>query len=185
MFEGTDWTTVFVAAVSGFTGLAGASVSLVLHYSEGARARKSVRAALIAEVGALAYLLRENAYADEMEQNVQELQERLETARRSNQNQVVAMDYEVPVPENYNLIYRENVSRLGVLKPREAEQIVLFYQLLQSVKADVSPGGYLADGTVEVEKVESTIHMLRSALNLADQLSGKGSRWTFCGLSKK
>ncbi|MGH8450536.1 hypothetical protein [Pseudomonas sp.] len=39
--------------------------------------------------------------------------------------------------ESYNGVYQANLFRLGVLAAREAAQIVRFYQLADSVRADV------------------------------------------------
>ncbi|MGE8499089.1 MAG: hypothetical protein ACN6O6_16400 [Pseudomonas sp.] len=185
MFDGTDWTTVFVAAITGATALIGALLTLTLHLSEGRRERKSVRAALLAEVAALAHLMRENDYLEELKVDIGNLHLRLSTARPFMSQTVEPLYYQIPVPETYNLIYRTNISRLGALKPVEAEQIVLFYQLLQSIIVDASPGGYLADGTHDLRKVESTIQMLSKALDLAFKLRAKRPWWTLCGLIER
>lgn len=180
IFPGTDWTTVFVAFISGSFAFLGASIPVFLHFYGLRRERKSVRAALLAEISALAQLIQLQGYEQEIWNELEQAKQRW-AAQTHPDDDVAPLVYVVPVPETYNLIYRENVSRLGSLSPNDAAQVVMFYQVVQSVVVDVSEKGYLGSGTYNAVQVESTIKMLGQAVRIAEALTARRRWWTLCG----
>lgn len=169
MFEGTDWTTVFVALATGFTAAAGPAF---LHLLEGRRERAGVRAALISEVVALAGVIRSRKYCQDLDEAARNL--RLREMGSTPFSEVKEEGFRVSIPEQYNLIYRENATRLGCLKPSEAVDVVRFYQLVLAVVADMTPGGSLYEGTAAHASFTENKNMLIAALALADRLAVKG-----------
>lgn len=79
--------------------------------------------------------------------------------------------FRVSIPDQYNLIYRDNASKLGCLDPSEAVDVVRFYQLVQAVITDTSPGGCLYEGTADADSFLENRSMLIAALALADRLA--------------
>lgn len=175
---GDAWITVWVAGITAAAALAGSALALIPHFLEARRTKKSVRAAIFAEIGALAHLIREQMYIEELERDLRDLQLRMSCATPFTAGEVAPLTYEVPVPENHNLIYRTHIGQLGVLEPSEAELVVLFYQFIQSATVDASPNGYLGQGTYDTEKVISTLRMLRKVLEIEKMLN---NRWTQSG----
>jgi hypothetical protein len=77
----------------------------------------------------------------------------------------------LPNGENYNRVCQANLSRLGALSATEATQIVRFYQLADSVRADVSNGGILANGSANHADWGETAGILEAAIELGTQLT--------------
>lgn len=166
MFDGTDWTTVFVALATGLTAAAGPAF---MHYLERRKERAGVRAALISEVVALAGVIRVRKYCEDLEGMALLL--KAQGGESLPSSEVDDEDFRISVPDQYNLIYRENASRLGCLDSSEAVDVVRFYQLLQAVVADTSPGGSLYEGTDDADSFLENKNMLVAALALADRLA--------------
>ncbi|MFO6217841.1 hypothetical protein ACLBVF_34815, partial [Pseudomonas aeruginosa] len=98
MIDGADWTTILVAFSSGATAALG-PVALSL-WSE-AKSKSAVRAAILAEVAAIADVIRHRRYVEDLYQI-----ERNVVPARQAQMQVV-------VPDEVTLIYRSNADKLG------------------------------------------------------------------------
>jgi len=158
-----DWTTVLVGLIGAG---AGALPPLYLHMNGVGRERSAVRAAILAEVTALIDLIDRRGYLSGM--NFELSDEELQSADATQEE--VTYFYRVIVPADYNLIYRENASRLGCLKVDEAAEVVKFYQLLQSVVADVTPGGYLHEGTTDLVQIRETIAIFSAAIETGTRL---------------
>lgn len=156
----TDWTTVLVALITGLTAAAGPAL---MHVLQGRKERLAVRAALIAEVTALASIIRARRYCEDLQETIQQLK----------QGHTVEY-FKVPIPEDYNLIYRQNADKLGCLPADEAAEVVRFYKLVMAVIADMSPGGALYEGEAGAVNYAENLGLLRAALSLADGLAERG-----------
>lgn len=173
MADGTDWTTVLVAMVTGLTAVGG---NAWLARSSANREGRSVRAALLAEVAALIDVLERRGFLKNLRRAHQFL-ENLEDW------QLEALDKDewkmpVPISDYYNRVYQENVTRLGSLSAAEAGQIVRFYQLCDAVKADVTEGGVLHKGSIEFEAYREAADMLEIAMDVGRTLiKPKSSIW--------
>lgn len=166
ILSGIDWTTVLVVLA---TGLSAAFGPAFMQWRAASNEQKAVRAALLAEVTALASVIRGRDYRGVISKSHLEL---CRSALGNGFGKGFAT-CEIPVPELYNLIYRQNIMHLGYLSPQEAADIVHFYQLIQAVVVDVSPGGALCEGTDDDEAFRQAIGLLDSALDIADRLAGK------------
>ncbi len=82
-----------------------------------------------------------------------------------------AYGYEVAVPEHYNRVYQANVDKLGCLSAKEATQIVIFHQMVDSVRADVTKGGVLFEGTNNPKAFGNAAELLEEAMELGRQLT--------------
>ncbi|HBO4442103.1 hypothetical protein OPY27_03125 [Pseudomonas aeruginosa] len=168
MFDGTDWTTVLVGLIG---AAAGAGPTLYLHLSGVRRERQAVRAAILAEIRALVDLIERRGYLSHVRTEYQTLSLSLAMVTPFTQQEVAEASLRVLVPPDYNLIYRENATRLGCLEPGEAAQVVKFYQLIQSVIADVTPGGLLYEGTREARQISETLAIFEEAMRVGKALS--------------
>lgn len=112
MFDGTDWTTVLVGLIG---AAAGAGPTLYLHLSGVRRERQAVRAAILAEIRALVDLIERRGYLSHVRTEYQTLSLSLAMATPFTQQEVAEASLRVLVPPDYNLIYRENATRLGAL----------------------------------------------------------------------
>ncbi|MGY2275727.1 MULTISPECIES: hypothetical protein [Pseudomonas] len=166
MLEGTDWTTVLVALATGGTAALG-PVLLWIKQAQGER--KSVRAALFAEVSALIELVERRHYLNDMKRYEAFLLPL--TRRELDELNPDDFKYPITVGEHYNRVYQANVSRLGILSAVEARQIVRFYQLADSVRADVSPGGPLYSGTTNRQSYTEAIGILEDAIEIGTALT--------------
>lgn len=156
-----DWTTIGVALASGTTGALG---PWVLHWRQGRREEKTAAAAILAEVDALATIIR-------LRQFVAHLQIHEEVARsRLNKGDPEPVLFPVPVSHDYNRVYKENMARLGCMNSDVATKVVRFYAILMSVVSDVSEGGVLTQGQPDPGSYRESRELLEQALVLADAL---------------
>ncbi|WP_312146302.1 MULTISPECIES: hypothetical protein [Stutzerimonas stutzeri subgroup] len=121
--------------------------------------KKAIQAAILAEVSALAMLVKSRRYRED-------LQKAADHVRKTK----AVWGMKVPVPEHYCRIYAANVTSIGLLPADQAGKVVRFYQLIDSVVQDVSPGGALATGTNIPESFLEARQLLDEALGIADSL---------------
>jgi len=149
--------------------------------------KRSVRASLLAEVAAMREVVRIRGYLDSLRQTAGELKGELGEQAKANG---IVWKFEIPISTDYNQIYKANLGRLGVLSEHEAVSIVRFHILAESVRADVSEGGVLAQGSGEAKDFDDAADLLEEAMLLADELVTKRPSWrerlatrvwTFCG----
>lgn len=75
------------------------------------------------------------------------------------------------IPEHYNRVYLANAPKLGVLSEGEARNVVRFYQLMDSLRADTSEGGRLYNGSIEQALFKSACTILDEALRTGKSLA--------------
>lgn len=178
VIKGVDWTTVLVALVTGVTAAGG---PYLIWLKQAKSERRSVRAALLAEVSALIEIVEIRGYLRDLRaaeaalSNLEQWQ--LDTLSSSD------FQFQVPIGEHYNRVYQSNVNRLGSLSAREARMVVRFYQLADSVKADISEGGVLFIGSLDAEDFKDAADILETAMELGRQFVDSTPWWQFwnCG----
>lgn len=159
----TDWTTVFVGLITGVFGVLGTHW---LWARQVLNERKSVKAALVSEVSALLEVIRKRRYL---------------SALQNSRDRAIAGEIveglEALVPDHYNRVYQQNVTRLGCLPPKDAAQIVRFHQLLDSVRIDISPGGIFTEDAPPLEAWIEGAAMLEEVVEIGESLvmSNQGS----------
>jgi len=180
----SSYTPLIVAVLAGCFTIA--SVILGRIYQEICD-KRSVRASLLAEVAALRDVVQMRRYIDDLRETAVELRGEIGDRMRANET---VWKFEIPISSDYNQIYKANLGRLGVLSEHEAVSIVRFHILAESVRADVSEGGILAQGSDDAEDFDDAADLLEEAMTLADELVVKRSPWlkrlgvrlwTFCG----
>jgi hypothetical protein len=119
----------------------------------------AVRNALITEIKSIVAIVQERAYVALMDEAIAQLIEKGGKQR-----------YSVRVPEHYTRVYQAQVSRIGLLDPSLATQIITFYQLLDSVVQDVSPGGIVADLGGDLTMFRKIKNIFQAAMDLAQQI---------------
>ena len=190
MREGLDWCTV-VWQISGGSPSSGANqympliaavlagcftVAAVIFgrmYQDFVE-RRSVRASLLAEVAALKEVVEIRGYLADLRKTAGELRGELGEQMKE---KAEAVKFEIPITSDYNMIYRANLGRLGVLSEHEAVSIVRFHLLADSVRADVSEGGILYQGSDNAEDFDDAADLLEQAMVLASELVIKRLSW--------
>ncbi|MFJ5285978.1 hypothetical protein ACIP66_19300 [Pseudomonas sp. NPDC088429] len=158
----TNWTAVFVALVTGFTAVAG---PIWVWYSQVRRERKSVRAALFVEVAILMELIERRGYLESLREAQQEL-----TGWTDEQRAEHSYEFSVNVAGPYDIVYQANVSKLGSLSECEARLVVRFYQMADSVVADIVTGGLLHRGSSDPQDFADVADILEEALRTGREL---------------
>lgn len=97
------------------------------------REKKSLTLAIYAEIKATIELIRVRSYL----QSVQGIIEQM------NRGLIGPTTFQVIVPDDYSIVFKNNVSNIGILDPDLQVKVVQFYQLLEAVIQDVKPGGLL------------------------------------------
>jgi hypothetical protein len=95
--------------------------------------RKSTAFQIYAEVKATLEIERHRGYSKGLQQLVAAF----------DAGQVTEFAYAVHVPDDRFLIYKANLSNIGLLPPKIQSRVVLLYQLLEAIVQDIKPGGFL------------------------------------------
>ncbi|ARS47964.1 hypothetical protein PSMEN_06025 [Ectopseudomonas mendocina] len=128
---------------------------------------KAIRRAFLSEIRSLSEMIRVRQYVEGLLESAAELDQGVH-----GDNAQISL--EVPLDlSTYRPIWGHYASRIGSLSDPEAEQIHRFYQLVDSVARDVSPGGILHAGTADSSDFKDAAELLQSALSIADQLCDK------------
>lgn len=128
--KGVDWATVFATLIGG--ALAVAAGVIQSFYSDARRIdheRATLKNALLAEICAVKELCEARRYLDGL-------------------RGIARGDYpglEVKMPAELFIIYRANLSKLGLLSVHDAASIIRFYGMVEAVAQDIRTGGMLAE----------------------------------------
>lgn len=161
--EKTNVTAVVVALITGLLAILG---NYLMVSRQARLEQRSTRAGLLAEVSALLEIIKKRNYLASLEAM------HTQVGATGRWNEPDRYSLSVPIPEHYNRVYQANVSKLGALSRDEAEQIVRFHQLIDSVRADVTEGGVLWSGANTVEPWQQAIDVLKDAIQLGEALTG-------------
>lgn len=145
-------STVIGAMVGGFASFWGAVGS---EQKRSKSKSKSVHAAIVAEIRALLRII-------ELRQYVASAKELRDELQREGPGKCASL--QVRVDDGYNKVFKANLENLGLLESEVATQIVEFYQLIQAVVSDVSPGGLIAEGIGGSEAFSEMISILEEAI---------------------
>ncbi|MGY2260026.1 hypothetical protein [Pseudomonas sp. SDO55104_S430] len=169
----TNWTAVFVAVASGLAAVLG---PVWLWKKQARRESASVRASLFAEVAALIEVVELRGFLPALREKESILTTRRLSPMQPFQGEQAKEFFEALIDSQYNRVYQGNVSRLGVLEPEEAQQIVRFHQLADAVRRDVIAGGELANGTSNPKDFKEAADMLEIALEIGRALTSSNKR---------
>lgn len=165
MFADIDWTTVLVALI---TGAVAAGGPIWIAYQQTKNERSSVRSAFLAEVAALIEIVEIRGYL----KSLRDIALLLESCSQAQLEQISnkPLRFNVPISNDYNMVYRANLTRLGGLSPIEAKQLVRFFQLTESVKADITEGGALYSGSVDPAIFRKAANIMEQAIEAGRSL---------------
>ncbi|MCH5532854.1 hypothetical protein L6216_01545 [Pseudomonas syringae pv. syringae] len=138
-----------------------AILAVLAWWMKSVREHNTVGRAICAEILALLDIIEERDFLADLENTEQYFRVNPEAA---------AVLYHVPVADHYCRVYAGNIQNLGYLEPGQAELIVRFYQMIDSVVRDVSSGGRLAEGTSDPQDYKDTGRILRKAVITARSL---------------
>ncbi|WP_404462983.1 hypothetical protein LG331_09325 [Vreelandella aquamarina] len=159
--ESSHWSRFGAPAISAFFGFIVAFVSgAALERRREKRLTATLRAALLAEISAMAEVIRGRGYIEALQEGVRGDRDTL----RAN------------IPDDYFTIFKSNTDKIGHLNPVEAARIVRLYHLVESVAQDVKPGGVLYDGSGGRIVYQQGVEFLETALNIADELVSETKR---------
>ncbi|MEZ3136943.1 hypothetical protein ACBG90_19770 [Stutzerimonas kunmingensis] len=151
--------TVLTAAATVLVAVAAAIGSITTGWLERRHRKRAIAAALLAEVSALSAIIRRRKYREDLDEAAEHVR-------------VTGDCYQltVPVPSHYCRVYAANLTTIGLLDPDQASKLVEFYQLVDSVVQDVSPGGVLASGSDSAADFTDAKDLLNDALAIAELL---------------
>ncbi|WP_421547651.1 hypothetical protein [Pseudomonas sp. QD4] len=177
----TNWTAILIAVVAAATALIG---PVRLWKKQMERESESVKASLFAEVSAIVEIVERRLILEGLRANEKLLRLHLSCLTELSEREKGSKSFEVHIDNQYNRVYQGNVSKLGVLTAEDAKEIVRFYQLVDSARLDVVPGGFLAKGTKNPDNFKQTADLLEMALGIGRTLTApvpKPSRkwWSF------
>lgn len=89
---------------------------------------------------------------------------------------ILEYSYQVQVPADRFIVYKANLSNLGLLPPSLQSKIVLFYQLLEALIQDMQPGGMLNAKPVAREPFAEALMLMDRSKNIAEQILAEVER---------
>lgn len=128
---------------------------------------KSVHAAIVAEVRALLRIIELRGYVS----SAKELRDALQ---REGPGKCATL--QVQIDDGYNKVFKANLENIGLLNSEVATQIVEFYQLIQAVVSDVSPGGLIAEGMGGNKAFSEMIAILEEAIVIGVKIITEDSK---------
>lgn len=162
--KSVNWSTVAIALISGLIGIGGSWLALGW---QAWRESRSVRAAILSEVEALVEIAGRQRYGDQLSDAIRNWNPRPSVYGPQTSGRCVRLN----IPEHYNRVYLANAPKLGVLSEKDARNVVRFYQLMDSLRADTSEGGGLYGGTSDFELLRTASRTFEVALELGKSLA--------------
>ncbi|WP_252088543.1 hypothetical protein [Pseudomonas sp. MWU13-3659] len=162
--KSVNWSTVAIALTSGLIGIGGSWLALGW---QAWRESRSVRAAILSEVEALVEIAGRQRYGIQLSDAIKNWNPRPSAYGPG----VSVRRVRLNIPEHYNRVYLANAPKLGVLNEKDARNVVRFYQLIDSLRADTSEGGGLYEGTDDYEQMKTAYRTFETALELGKSLA--------------
>ena len=122
--------------------------------------KRSTTLQIYAEVKATIEITEHRKYIEQME--------RVDEAFA--QKQITSCTYQIQVPEDRFPIFKNSLSRLGMLDVDIQVKVVEFYQLLEAVIQDVKPGGLLNAKPAPAEAFQETLRIMKRAEQLGNDI---------------
>lgn len=110
--------------------LAGAGVTFVAallpHWCQRRQEKKSIRAALAAEVRTISAIVAYRDYLDGLQRHIASIEQEQHTHL-----------FQVRIARDYDIVFQSNCQKIGLLKADLSESVVLFYYLVSSAIEDI------------------------------------------------
>lgn len=125
---------------------------------------QAIRQGFRSEIGSLAEVIRLRRYIEDLRECAREIDEGVH-------GEGASLGLEIPLDlSSYRPVWTHYANRVGSLPRGEAEKVCRFYQLVDGVARDVSPGGVLHSGTPNSEDFRDAADLLERALTIADEI---------------
>lgn len=162
LFENGDTQ---VAAIVGALGAIGGAMAAyipnrLMASKQQGDLKKSTAFQIYAEIKATLEIERHRGYSDSLEKIVSAFDAK----------QITEFAYTVQVPDDRFLIYKANLSNLGLLPPSIQSRVVLLYQLLEAIIQDIKPGGFLNTPPATREAFAEAVQIIGRAKHVAAEV---------------
>jgi hypothetical protein len=127
--------------------------------------KKAITSAILSEIAVTLELIEARDYIPEMKR----ILERIES------NEISGSTYEVHVPDDHSLIYKQNASKIGLLPDEFRDRVVKFHQFLEGVICDVKPGGHMSTSQAGKEEFEELIAISEKMVAIGEELKANQS----------
>lgn len=161
-------TTVnqIIAAVAVLSGvlIGGAVTGIVNSRIENSKRKyekESYEAGFIAEVDALLMIIEKRGYLDLFKYHLQQ-------PDILSGGSVIIL-YAL-IPDNYAPFYQNNMSKVGLIGPKKASNLIQFHQILTAIIQDFKPESYVGKFGFEKSGLEQNLHLLETAISLGKDL---------------
>jgi len=128
---------------------------------------KTLTLAIYAEIKAIIELIEKRSYFE----TTKTIVDKMEKGLRGNST------YQIIVPEEYCVVYKNNIASIGKLDSALLVKIVMFYQLIDAVIQDVKPGGLLNTAPRGVEPFKELLaigtHMVAIGQEIVEEIDKK------------
>lgn len=125
--------------------------------------KKAITSAMLTEIAATLELIKARDYVAEMRRILAQIES----------GQIPGSNFEVIVPDDHSLIYKQNASKIGLLPDHVRDRVVLFHQILEGIICDVKPGGHIARDNVGKEEFEELIDMCERLITIGNELKSQ------------
>jgi len=122
--------------------------------------KKSIAFRIYSEVKAILEIERHRGYSQHLAQLVAAF----------DAGQISKSAYVVQVPDDRFMIYKANLSNIGLLPPRLQSRVVLLYQLLEAIVQDIKPGGFLNTPPAERSAFMEATRIIDRAKDVATEV---------------
>jgi len=132
-----NWTPV-ITTLGG--ALIGAAASIIpqkfILNDQQKREADAIRSAFNAEIKSITDIIEKRKLKKEVIEHINFL-------KKENSDDF-KITFEVRISNNYNINYKENIGKIGLLEKNAANNIVRFYHILDSIICDIGPEGHIA-----------------------------------------
>lgn len=161
LFDGGEITAAAVGAITAVVGVSlGHLCNIHLASKQRNHLKKSTAFQIYAEVKAILEIESYRGYAAGLE----EVMSDFGAGRRGD------LFFMVQVPDDRFLIFKANLSNLGLLPPALQTRVVLLFQLLEAIVQDIKPGGLLNTRPLELIAFAEAVTLIGRAKRVANEL---------------
>ena len=144
----------FVGAVSTFI-----PTTIIDHFKT-RKEKKALTLALYSEISAILRIISIRNYV----KNIKTIIQKFESKSISEDTFIII------IPDDYALVFKKNISRIGIINPLLQIDIVTFYQLFEAVIQDVKPGGMLNNSPKGFDVFKEVLSITEQMINCGKKI---------------
>lgn len=145
---------VVVGGITTFSG------SFLLSWLQKREEKKAISSAILSEIRTTLQLVEARQYIEGIKEILRQLEE----------DEINSSTFEVIVPDDYCIIYKNNVDKIGLLPDSIRDNVVMFYQLLEAIICDVKPGGRIAAQQSGTQEFDELLRISAMMIALGEEL---------------